>query len=133
MLHVVLRAVLVVQVGAADSLPAAKPVVLRHVAIIDVATGALRPDMSVVIEAGRIAAIGPAARTPVPAGADVFDGRGKYVIPGLWDMHVHLSWTTGSAIPVLIANGVTGVRDLGGTLGQLDDWRARIASWPRAA
>ena len=97
---------------------------MRHVTVVDVGTGGLRRDMSVVIVAGRIAAIG--AQTPSPPGAEVFDGRGTYVIPGLWDMHVHLSWTTGSAIPVLIANGVTGVRDMGGALGELDEWRARI-------
>ena len=65
-------------------------------------------------------------RAAVPAGVTVVDGRGKYLIPGLWDMHVHLSWTTSSALPLLVANGVTSVRDLGSSLPQLDAWRTRI-------
>jgi imidazolonepropionase-like amidohydrolase len=126
LLQALLRTLLLLQDKPADSLQATKPVVMRHVTVVDVGTGGIRPDISVVVVAGRIAGIG--AQAPSPPGAEVFEGRGAYVIPGLWDMHVHLSWTTGSAIPVLIANGVTGVRDLGGALGELDEWRARIKS-----
>jgi hypothetical protein len=49
-------------------------------------------------------------------------------MPGLWDMHVHLSWTKASALPALVANGVTGVRDMGGLLREIDEWRVRIVS-----
>lgn len=90
-----LGTLLLVQASPADSLPPMKPVVIRHITVVEVATGALRPDMSVVIRAGRIAGIGTDAQTPIPPAEEVFDGRGKYVIPGLWDMHVRLSWTTG--------------------------------------
>ncbi|HLJ75658.1 MAG TPA: amidohydrolase family protein, partial [Thermoanaerobaculia bacterium] len=62
-----------------------------------------------------------------PADAEVIDGRGKFLIPGLWDMHVHLSWSTSSALPVLIANGVTTVRDMGSTLTEIDGWRTRTS------
>jgi predicted amidohydrolase YtcJ len=51
--------------------------------------------------------------------------KGKFVIPGLWDMHIHLSWTTESALPLLVATGITDVRDMGGRLTQIDDWRSR--------
>ena len=46
-------------------------------------------------------------------GAEIVNGRGKFLMPGLWDMHVHLSYARASALPLLVANGVTGVRDMG--------------------
>jgi hypothetical protein len=61
-------------------------------------------------------------------GATVIDGYGKFAIPGLWDMHVHLTATTESALPLLVATGITDVRDMGGRLTQIDDWRSRIAA-----
>lgn len=94
--------------------------------IIDTAGGPAQPDMTVLIRAGRIASVekpGEGAGN----GAQVIDGRGKFLVPGLWEMHVHLSWTTEGALPVLVANGVTGVRDMGGLLGSIDELRAKIA------
>src|ERR1700738_220353 len=82
---------------------------ITHVTVINPAEANPRRDVTVVIRDGRIAEIGNA----VPADAQVVDGRGKFLIPGLWDMHVHLSWTTSSALPLLVANGVTTVRDMG--------------------
>src|ERR1700694_5672882 len=97
---------------------------ITHVTVIDVTGGLAQPDTTVVIRDGRISDI-----TDVPpAGASLIDGRGKFLIPGLWDMHVHLSWTTSSALPLLVANGVTTVRDLGSKLSEIDDWRSRIAA-----
>lgn len=75
--------------------------------------------------------IGAAATTRPPAGTRVVDGHGKFLMPGLWDCHIHLSWTTEAALPLLTALGVTNVRDLGGNLGQLDGWRAQIAAGMR--
>lgn len=100
--------------------------VITHVSIIDTTGGSTQPDMTVNIRDGRITTIekGGAAEK----NAQIVDGRGKFLIPGLWDMHVHLSWTTSSALPVLVANGVTSVRDMGGRLGELDDWRTKIAA-----
>ena len=80
-----------------------------------------------MIRDGRIAGIEPGG-APVAKGTTVVDGRGRFLIPGLWDMHVHLSWTKESALPVLLANGVTCVRDLGGLLPEIDEWRTRIAA-----
>jgi imidazolonepropionase-like amidohydrolase len=70
----------------------------------------------------------PSAQPTSPPAAEIVDGRGKFLVPGFWDMHVHLSWTTASALPVLIANGVTGVRDMGGRLDEIDAWRTKIAA-----
>jgi imidazolonepropionase-like amidohydrolase len=97
---------------------------ITHVTVINPAEANPRRDVTVVIRDGRIAGIG----TDVPSDARVVDGRGKFLIPGLWDMHVHLSWTTSSALPLLVANGVTTVRDMGSKLSEIDDWRSRIAA-----
>lgn len=102
----------------------AQSLAITHVTIVDTNGGASRTDATVVIRDGRIATIGAA----VLGGVKVVDGRGKFLIPGLWDMHVHLCWTKATALPLLIANGVTGVRDLGGTLGEIDAWRTKIAA-----
>src|SRR5437867_4127005 len=96
---------------------------ITHVTIIDTNGGAPQRDVTVVIHDDRIAEI---TGKSVPA-TRVIDGRGKFLIPGLWDMHVHLSWTTSSALPVLVANGVTSVRDLGSRLSEIDAWRTKIA------
>ena len=109
--------------------PAAVPsVAITHVAIIDTTGGPAQTDMTVVLREGRIARIEKGAGVAVGKDMQLVDGRGKFLLPGLWDMHVHLSWTTSSALPLLVANGVTGVRDMGGRLGELDDWRTRIAA-----
>ena len=83
---------------AARPLPDARtqaPLVIEHVNVIDVVAGRAQPDMVVEIRGRTIAAMTPASRGRVPAGATVVDGKGRFLIPGLWDMHVHTSWPTG--------------------------------------
>jgi imidazolonepropionase-like amidohydrolase len=100
---------------------------IRHVTLIDTLAGTTAPDMTVVIRDDRIVAVenGGAA---VPRGAEIIDGRNKFLIPGLWDMHVHLSYARSSALPALVANGVTAVRDMGSDLAEIDRWRSQIAA-----
>jgi imidazolonepropionase-like amidohydrolase len=100
--------------------------VIAGVTVIDVESGVLRRDRTVLIRDGRIASVADRG-APLPRGIQRMDGTGQYLIPGLWDMHVHLSWTTRSALPVLIANGVTGVRDLGSDFTDIVEWRTQIA------
>jgi len=102
-----------------------KSIAITHVTVIDVVNGVPLRDVTVAIRDGKIISVGHDA---APAGATIVDGRGKFLIPGLWDMHVHLSWTTGSALPVLIANGVTSVRDLGSHFTEIENWRSLIAA-----
>jgi len=108
--------------------PASRPLAITHVTVIDATGRAAIPDLTVVIAGDRIVTIGKNPEVPLPRGAQVVNGAGEFLIPGLWDAHVHLSWTTASALPVLIANGVTSVRDMGGRLSELDDWRTKIAT-----
>lgn len=70
--------------------------VLTHVAVVDVNEGVTRPDMDVVIAGNRIAAVEPAGRQ-YPAGTEIVDGHGKFVAPGLADVHHHLN--TGFSMP----------------------------------
>jgi imidazolonepropionase-like amidohydrolase len=100
------------------------PIALTHVTVIDVTGGAPKRDMTVVITGNRIAAIGDSANTSVPANAKVVDAAGKFLIPGLWDMHVH--WYARDTLTLFTANGVTGVRQMFGN-SDLLRWRDQIA------
>lgn len=104
-----------------------RDVVIEHVALVDVANGTLRRDMSVRIDSNRVVSVEPSNAAPAPAGARVIDARGKYLIPGLWDAHVHLSYMGSCALPVFVANGVTAVRDAGARLDEVRAWRREIA------
>ncbi len=98
--------------------PTPGPLAITHVTVVDTREGIARPDMTVWVRDGRISRVDRDGATV--AGATVVDGRGKFLIPGLWDAHVHLSSATASALPVLVANGITAVRDCGGDLSQID-------------
>lgn len=104
------------------------PLVFTNVTVIDASGAPAKPNMKVIVVGNRIAALGEANKLHTPKGAQVIDGTDKFLIPGLWDMHVHLSITTESSLPLFVANGVTGVRDMGGDLGQIDEWRKNITS-----
>lgn len=62
---------------------------LKHVNVVDVEKGRVIRGQTVVINEGRIAALGPDRRMLAPQSGRIIDGRGKFLIPGLWDMHVH--------------------------------------------
>src|SRR5262249_968223 len=99
------------------------PLVLSHVNVVDVTTGSLQRDFNVTIRDGRIAAVAPAARAAATAQARVVDATGKFLIPGLADMHVH--WYDERYLGLFIANGVTRVRQMWGMPVHLE-WRKRI-------
>ena len=104
---------------------------MRHVTVVDVDSVRLVPDQTLVISGNRIVAMGPTAGDAGRVRGRVIDLRGKYVIPGLWDMHTHLfgGETPGGTdvpFPLLIANGVTGVRDVAAYLDLLQFWRDEV-------
>jgi imidazolonepropionase-like amidohydrolase len=102
-----------------------------RVTVIDCTGAAEKPSSTVVIAGDHIAAAGPSESVRIPDGARVVDGSGKFLIPGLWDMHGHLTDATEAALSLLIMNGVAGVRDMGGDLDQIDRWRREIAEGKR--
>lgn len=124
--------------AAAQSMPG---VAFVNATVVDVERGVLVPNQTIVTSGGRIEVVGPSS-TRIPGGRTRVDLRGAYVIPGLWDMHVHI--TVPGAMPanladyygsLFIANGVTGVRDAGGDASALaamdSSGRARPGSMPR--
>lgn len=105
---------------AAQTTPSAQSqaIVFRNVTLIDGTGAAAQPGTTVVVTGTRITAVGRNAA--VPQGAQVVDGTGKFLIPGLWDMHLHLRgdsrvprFTTYGEV-LMIANGVTGARIMAG-------------------
>src|SRR5262249_6458687 len=86
------------------------PLAITHVSVIDGTGTAAQPDMTVVIDRGRITALAKSTALSLPEGAATIDGSGKFLIPGLWDMHVHIVGP--SYLPLFLANGVTGVREM---------------------
>jgi hypothetical protein len=97
---------------------------LTHVSVIPMHGGTPLRDQTVLIHGARITRIGPAEDVRLPSGARVVDARGKFLIPGLWDMHVHLRGRSSPAeidLPLYVANGVTGVREMSSDCyGQVD-------------
>ena len=116
------------------AVPPEQTLAFVHVTVIDATGSPAQPDMTVIVEDRRIVQMGSSASVNVPKNAWIVEARGKFLIPGLWDMHVHEIF--GDWIPedekvtplLFVANGVTGVRDMGGDLEPLKKWRSRIAS-----
>jgi predicted amidohydrolase YtcJ len=79
--------------------------------------------MTVVISGEHIVALGKTGKVRIPQTRKRLMRSGKFLIPGLWDMHAHLSYYGEAALLLLVVNGVTGVRDMGGDLSQIDKWR----------
>ena len=104
-----------------------------HATVIDPASGSVKADQTVVIAGGRIQQVVPSATYQPEKEARIIEARGKYLIPGLWDMHVHIAgisadpaWSKDVILPLLIAQGITGVRDMGGDLSVLRAWKQDI-------
>lgn len=101
----------------------ASPLVLTHVTVIDATGASSQPDMTVVIANGRITGVGKSSSVHPPKDAQLIDASGKFLIPGLWDMHVH--WADTEYLPLFLANGVTGMRIMWGfPLHQ--EWRKQV-------
>ncbi len=116
--------------SACAQAPAQESIAITNISVINVVTGATLPDNTVLVSGNRITFAGPAADARIPAGARIVDGRGKFLIPGLWDMHVHGFYYLFSdfAGPLMIANGVTGARDMGYHIDTTLRWKRAIAA-----
>ena len=113
-------------------------IAITHVTVINPGTlveaNRVQANRTVVITGDRITSVSDSAKVQPPKNARVIDATGQYLIPGLWDMHVHSAfgdWFPGGRdiiLPLFIANGVTGVRDMGGDVPVLMAWRKEIAT-----
>jgi hypothetical protein len=108
----------------AGSLPA-QTIVIKNVTVIDATGAPARKNLSVAIDGARISDL--QKKIKVPRGAVAIDGKGKFLIPGLWDMHAHLSMPE-IYFPLLVSNGITGVREMftGVPIPVIRSWRARL-------
>jgi hypothetical protein len=102
--------------------------VIEHVNVVDVRAAAIHLDQTVVIRGKRIEQVGQAATTK---GASRIDGHGKYLIPGLWDMHVHLGAINRDSFQIYLANGIIGLREMASSppeFTRLKLYRTEVAS-----
>jgi hypothetical protein len=108
------------------------PVAVEHVRLFDSEQATVREDQTVIIQGERIALVGPFSSVSVPQDAEIIDGTGKTLLPGLFDMHAHAQ--AGDGI-LNIASGVTTVRDMGNDIEELrhlqDQWENGSAIGPR--
>jgi imidazolonepropionase-like amidohydrolase len=131
---VIASCLLLKPVSTAQYNPAPGPTVITHATVINPGTSSVQRNKTVVITGDRITSVSDTEKFPLPKNARVIDATGQYLIPGLWDMHVHSAfgdWFPGGRdiiLPLFIANGVTGVRDMGGDIPVLVEWRQDIAS-----
>ena len=104
--------------AATSPVAADAEILITHITTIDAASG-LQPDTTVALRGNQIIQVAPSSVLTGTAGFTTIDGSGKYLIPGLWDAHIHLTFTpelTDSMFRLLIGNGVTSIRDTGGKL-----------------
>jgi hypothetical protein len=108
------------------------PIAIEHVRLFDSEQASVRANQTVVIQGERITAAGPSGTVTVPKDAEIVDGSGKTLVPGLFDMHAHAQ--AGDGI-LNIASGVTTVRDMGNDMEELrhlqDQWESGAAIGPR--
>src|SRR5271154_1102133 len=115
------------------SLTTAQTLTITHVNLIDVTDGGMRPDTTVMVEGNRVMSVGPSIAGSPKRGLAI-EGRGQYLIPGLWDMHTHVYFDNTAAdgtdlvLPLFLGNGVTGVRDMGSELDPVLHARQEIAA-----
>jgi len=117
------------------TLLAATDVVFENINVVDVITGDILLSQDVTIKGNRIHAVSSHGKESLSPGNMQVDATGKYLIPGLWDMHTHVAQRsyidpvhnhTDIMLPLFLVNGVTGIRDLGGDWGALKEWRKQI-------
>ncbi len=113
-----------VTIGAAQDLK-----IIRNVSVVSMKSAKVDKNRDVLIENGRIAAIGKSGRLKFDSKTQIIDGAGKFLMPGLWDMHVH-AWDAGLFFPLFLSNGITGARDMGGVLEPYLDWRKKTFAEP---
>jgi imidazolonepropionase-like amidohydrolase len=111
----------------------AQTLTITHAKLIDVANGTVQPETTVVIRGNRIIRVEHSSKH-APKTGQVVDAKGQYLIPGLWDMHTHVYFdgmaNDGSdlILPLFLANGITGIRDMGSDLDQVLNARAEIST-----
>jgi len=124
MLYLLVSAAMLVATVAVT--PQTRTLAITRVSVVDVIDGRIVPNSIVTIRGETISSV--SQNGALPADAQVVDGQGKFLIPGLWDMHAHIQGNEKSWLPLYIANGVTGIRDMGADLDFILDIRDATSS-----
>jgi imidazolonepropionase-like amidohydrolase len=106
------------------------PLALTHATVIDATGGPVLKDQTVVVIGGRIQTIGRSSEVKIPGGATLVDATGKFVVPGLWDAHVHTRYQGIPFLSLFLVNGITSVRDTAGPwkhYEQIQKWQRDFA------
>jgi Amidohydrolase family len=106
--------------------PQTRTTAITGVNVVDIVDGRIAADSTVTVSGDTIT--GVAEHGAPPRGASIVDGRGAFLIPGLWDMHAHMEASGASWLPLYVANGVTGIRDMGSELDLILKMRADVAT-----
>ena len=106
--------------------PVAGKLLLRGVTVVDTRDGALTSDVEVFMDAGRIVSVGPDSGIAPDASVQVVDGHGRFVVPGYLDMHAHALGPEdpSGSLTLMLANGITGFRQMNGSPALLAQRRA---------
>lgn len=134
-----LVALILIALVLASSPARAQSFAVTDVTVIDVVEGGAKPGQTVVVAGDRIATVGSAGEVVIPASATVVDGSGRFLIPGLWDMHIHMvndvekpvPWDFHAPradandlreiyMPIYLAYGIVGVREMSGGLASIE-------------
>lgn len=102
--------------------------VIQNINVIDVEAGTVRHSQDVVVRDRMIVFVGDSFNGITNPRTSFIDGNGKYLMPGLWDMHFHLCWQNNNdslLFPILLKNGITGIRDMGGDLNIMQAMKDR--------
>jgi imidazolonepropionase-like amidohydrolase len=100
---------------------------IEHVTVINPGTGKSQSDTTIVIHGAGIVSVVPSKHLKLPASTKVINGNGKFVIPGLWDMHMHFR-DAARDLKMDVANGVLGIRNMGGVAKEVFPLRDAIAA-----
>ncbi len=108
-------------------------IVIKDISILDSKRQLIIPHRTIYINGNRIVKIGSTKKLKRGTAKTIIDGKGKFISPGFWDMHIHTCWKDNldeSVFPVLLSYGITGVRDMGGSLTILDSFRQKAKNNP---
>ncbi len=109
--------------------PGTSILIIRNINVVDVLNGTILPGQDVVVKDQLIYFIGNSFPETIPSNTNYIDGTNKFLSPGLWDMHFHGCWQNNNdslLFPILLKNGITGIRDMGGDLGIMRRFKTRL-------